>query len=52
MTRDRARLQYELSQQPRLLSHQPALLIELLFVALESHRYAFALQTEDADVVL
>ncbi|MCJ1478459.1 hypothetical protein MMC13_007139 [Lambiella insularis] len=48
---NKARLQYELSQQPRLLAELPISLIELLQLALESHRAALHLKQDDADTL-
>ena len=48
----RARLQYELSQQPRLLEHLPSPLLDVLHAALNSHRHALNLKPEDADTLL
>ncbi|KAL8717688.1 MAG: hypothetical protein Q9225_005096 [Loekoesia sp. 1 TL-2023] len=47
----RARLQYELAQQPRLLQHLPGDLIDLLKTALDSHKYALELNQENADLL-
>ncbi|KAI4140300.1 MAG: hypothetical protein LQ340_007893 [Diploschistes diacapsis] len=43
---------YELSEQPRLLRHLPTPLLQLLHVALESHRYALELKSDDSDTLL
>ena len=48
----RARLQYDLAQQPRLLDHLPFTLVELLQLALESHRYALDINQDNADLLL
>lgn len=52
LTTSRARLQYELSQQPRLLAELPISLVELLQLTLESHRAALHLKQDDADALL
>lgn len=48
----RARLQYEVSQQPRLLECLPTPLIELLQTALDSHRLALTIDQDNADLLL
>lgn len=48
----RARLQYDLSQQSRLVDQLPFSSIELLDLALESHRYALELNQGNADLLL
>ncbi|RDL40631.1 uncharacterized protein BP5553_00610 [Venustampulla echinocandica] len=48
---NKARVQYELSQHPRLLAQLPGNLWELLQTALESSRYALTLNQTDADVL-
>ena len=48
----RARIQYDLTQQPRLLQQLPTSLIELLRLALQSHRHALKLGPQNADVIL
>jgi hypothetical protein len=48
----RARVQYELTQHPRLLVQLPGSLLDLLKTALESSRYALALKQDNADVLL
>ncbi|MCJ1437360.1 hypothetical protein MMC27_006747 [Xylographa pallens] len=48
---NKARLQYDISQQPRLLAQLPVSTIGLLELALESHRSALKLKQDDADVL-
>lgn len=48
----RARLQYDLAEQPRLLAHLPYSLIDLLQLALESHRIALDINQDNADLLL
>ena len=48
----RARLQYELTQHPKLTGRLPGTLAVNLAVALESSRVALALKQDDADVLL
>jgi len=48
----RARVQYELTQHPKLLKELPGTLLELLQTALESSRYALKLNPENVDVLL
>lgn len=48
----RARLQYELTQHPKLLQQLPGSLLELLQTAIESSRYALKLNGQNADVLL
>ncbi|MCJ1394943.1 hypothetical protein MMC18_007824 [Xylographa bjoerkii] len=48
---NKARLQYDISQQPRLLAQLPISVTELLELALESHRSALKLKQDDADVL-
>lgn len=52
LTWSRARVQYSITQHPRLLAQHGASLIDLLNIALDSHRYALTLQPDDADVLL
>ena len=52
LTEARARVQYELTQHPRLLEQLPGTLLELLQTALESSRYALSLKQDNADVLL
>ena len=47
----RARVQYELTQYPKLLAQLPGTLIELLETALTSSRYALQLQQDNAEVL-
>jgi len=48
----RARLQYEISQQPRLLASLLLSLMDLLQLALESHRYALDIKQDNPDLLL
>jgi hypothetical protein len=52
LTWSRARVQYQITQHPRLLAQHGASLKDLLDVALDSHRYALTLQPDDADALL
>ena len=52
LTQSRARVQYQITQQPRLLAQNPAPLVDLLQVALDSHRYALQSRPDDADALL
>ena len=52
LTGSRARLQYDLSQQPRLLKELSTPAAALLQSALDSHRYALNLRRDDADILL
>lgn len=47
-----ARLQYEMTQQPRLLTHLEKPLLELLQRALEAHKVALNLDQDNADILL
>lgn len=47
-----ARLQYEMTQQPRLLVHLEKPVVELLQMALESHKCALELDRDNADALL
>jgi chemotaxis protein histidine kinase CheA len=47
----RARLEFELSQQPTLVAKLPIPLLDFLQQALTSHRYALQLNAESADVL-
>lgn len=47
----RARLEFELSQQPTLVAKLPIPLLDFLQQALTSHRYALQLNSESADVL-
>ncbi len=51
-TTHRARIQYEVAQQPRLLEHLPTPVLDLLQVALGSHRYALRIENDNADLLL
>ncbi|KAA6416174.1 MAG: hypothetical protein FRX48_00894 [Lasallia pustulata] len=46
---NKARVQYEITQNPRLASQLPTPLIHLLQIALDSNRYAVTLNQENAD---
>ncbi|TVY27778.1 UPF0656 protein [Lachnellula hyalina] len=48
---NRGRLQYELTQHPKLLKELPGSLLDLLQVALESSKYALTLNGEDPDAL-
>ncbi|PMD13400.1 hypothetical protein NA56DRAFT_712151 [Hyaloscypha hepaticicola] len=48
---NKARLQYELTQHPKLLQQLPGSLLELLQTAIESSRYALKLNGQNADVL-
>lgn len=48
---NKARVQYEITQHPKLVKQLSAPLIEVLRVALESHREALKLQQENEDVL-
>lgn len=48
----RARLQYEVAQQPRLLAHLPTPLFDLLQIALESHKIALKIDQDNPDLLL
>ncbi|MCJ1382802.1 hypothetical protein MMC17_005915 [Xylographa soralifera] len=48
---NKAHLQYDISQQPRLLAQLSASTTDLLELALESHRSALKLKQDDADVL-
>lgn len=52
LKRRSARLQYEMTQQPRLLVHLEQPLDELLQEALESHKFALKLDQNNADALL
>lgn len=48
----RARLQFDVAQQPRLLAHLPFSSVDLLQLALESHRYALDIRQDNPDLLL
>src|SRR6266536_2364643 len=48
---NKARVQYEITQHPKLVTQLSAPLIDVLRVALESHREALKLQQENEDVL-
>lgn len=48
---NKARVQYELTQHPKLKDQLPGSLLDLLQTALESSRYALALKEDNADVL-
>jgi hypothetical protein len=50
--RTRARVQYELTQHPKLLAQLSGSLLEVLQTALESSRYAMSLNPDNPDVLL
>lgn len=49
---NKARLQYDLTQHPKILAQLPGSLIELLSTALESSRIALKLKGDNADALL
>ena len=48
----RARLQYDVAQQPRFLDQLPTPLVELLQKTLHSHRLALTIDQDNADLLL
>ena len=48
---NKARLQFEIAQHPALVDHVGLRLIDLLKLALESHRYALRLNEENPDIL-
>jgi hypothetical protein len=48
----RARVQYELTQHPKLTAQLPGTLLELLRTALDSSRVALILNQDNADALL
>ncbi|KAH6682068.1 hypothetical protein B0J14DRAFT_229858 [Halenospora varia] len=48
---NKARVQYELTQYPKLLKQLPGSLLDLLKTALDSSRYALKVQGDDADAL-
>ncbi|KAN0114489.1 hypothetical protein V8E51_004033 [Hyaloscypha variabilis] len=48
---NKARLQYEITQYPKLLQQLPGSLLELLQTAIESSKYALKLNEQNADVL-
>ncbi|KAK2794779.1 hypothetical protein FQN52_007549 [Onygenales sp. PD_12] len=48
---NKARLQYEITQHPKLSTQLPAPLVEILHIALKSHRHALSLQQDNADIL-
>ncbi|PGH17126.1 hypothetical protein AJ79_01264 [Helicocarpus griseus UAMH5409] len=48
---NKARIQYEITQHPRLVTQLPAPLVEILHIALKSHRQALTLQQDNADIL-
>ncbi|KAL6715612.1 hypothetical protein ACLMJK_006573 [Lecanora helva] len=48
---NKARLQFDVTQQPRLLQHLPTPLIDLLHTALDSHRAALQIQQDTPDLL-
>lgn len=48
----RARVQYEITQYPKLVAELPGPLLDLLRVALDSSRAALQLDPENADLLL
>ena len=47
----RARVQYEITQHPKLSSQLPAPILEILHIALKSHRDALNIQQDSADIL-
>lgn len=47
----RARVQYEITQHPKLAAQLPAAQIKILHIALQSHRDALVLEQDNADVL-
>lgn len=48
---NKARLQFDVAQQPRLLAHLPFSSVDLLQLALESHRYALDIRQDNSDLL-
>ncbi|KAL1962931.1 hypothetical protein VTN77DRAFT_9027 [Rasamsonia byssochlamydoides] len=48
---NKARVQYEITQHPKLATQLPAPLVKILHIALQSHREALALQQDNADIL-
>ncbi|KAK2765473.1 hypothetical protein FQN54_008327 [Arachnomyces sp. PD_36] len=48
---NKARVQYEMTQHPKLAAQLPASLVEILQVALRSHRVALGLQQDNTDIL-
>lgn len=48
---NKARVQYELTQHPKLAAQLPSTLLDLLATALQSSRYALGLKQDNADVL-
>lgn len=51
VNQNRARVQYEISQHPKLAKQLPAPQIQILQIALQSHRHALALNQDNADIL-
>lgn len=47
----RARVQYEMTQHPKLATQLPASLVDILQIALQSHREALVLQQDNTDIL-
>ncbi|OAX80616.1 hypothetical protein ACJ72_05048 [Emergomyces africanus] len=48
---NKARIQYEITQHPKLATQLPAPLVEILHIALKSHRHALTLQQDNAEIL-
>ncbi|EEQ86481.1 uncharacterized protein BDCG_01601 [Blastomyces dermatitidis ER-3] len=48
---NKARIQYEITQHPKLATQLPAPAVEILHIALKSHRHALTLQQDNAEIL-
>ncbi|OJD23411.1 hypothetical protein ACJ73_05236 [Blastomyces percursus] len=48
---NKARIQYEITQHPKLATQLPAPAVEILHIALKSHRHALNLQQDNAEIL-
>ncbi|PGH09356.1 hypothetical protein GX51_00799 [Blastomyces parvus] len=48
---NKARIQFEITQHPKLVTQLPAPAVEILHIALKSHRHALALQQDNAEIL-
>ncbi|EEH34634.1 hypothetical protein PAAG_05683 [Paracoccidioides lutzii Pb01] len=48
---NKARIQYRITQHPKLVTQLTAPIVEILHIALKSHRHALALQQDNADIL-
>ncbi|KKZ63465.1 hypothetical protein EMCG_02196 [[Emmonsia] crescens] len=48
---NKARIQYEITQHPKLATQLPAPPVEILHIALKSHRHALTLQQDNAEIL-